>query len=118
MFAKFPKDTRDTHWTSHVKRKMVFYGLSEQKIKGVIRNPKRKEGGVAPETVAVMQRNDKPKKNEEIWVMYTQTQKHENIKTKKQIIISAWRYPGISKKRDGVPMPDGVMEELEKFLQA
>ncbi len=121
MLIKFPKDSYDTHWTSHVKKKMAFYGLSEQRIKGVIRNPKRKEDGVAPETVAVMQRNDKPKKNEEIWVMYAKRKsniKDQKSKLSRTIMISAWRYPGISKKRDGVPMPDGVMEELEKFLKA
>lgn len=116
MLVKFPKDTFDTSWTSHVKRKMLFYSLSEQKIKGVIRNPKRKEDGVAPETIAVMQRNDKPKKKEEIWVMYAELKNKEIKKIKnKMIIISAWRYPGISKRGEGVPVPDGVLEELKKF---
>ncbi len=125
MFAKFPKDTADINWTSHVKRKMAFYGLSEQRVRSVMRNPKRHEDGIAPETVAVMQRNDKPKKNEEIWVMYAESRKHENTKAQKQenqktrkqtVVISAWRYPGISKKRDGVPVPDDVLRELDKFL--
>jgi len=34
---------------------MHHYGLSEQKVLGVIRRPKRIETGIAPDTVAVMQ---------------------------------------------------------------
>ncbi len=33
---------------------MYYYGLSEQKVLGVIRNPKRIETGIAENTVAVM----------------------------------------------------------------
>jgi hypothetical protein len=116
MRINFPKDTAEVHWTSHVKRKMAFYGLSEQRIRGVMRNPKRSENGIAPQTVAAMQRNDKPKRKEEVWVMFTKHEKHRNIEKKKQtIVISAWRYPGISKKKE-IPMPEGVAEELEKFM--
>lgn len=120
MLIKFPKDTTETRWTSHVKRKMAFYALSEQRIRSVIRNPKRKEDGIAPQTVAVMQRNDKPKKDEEIWVMYTDRKsniKDQKIELPKTVIISAWRYPGISKRRDGVPAPQDVLDELDKFTK-
>ena len=128
MRINFPKDDSSAHWTSHVKNKMMFYGLSEQKIRSVMRNPKRREDGIAAGTIAVMQRNDKPKRKEEIWVMYATNLKLKSQNEKLQsrvekllgkprtIIISAWRYPGISKIRDGVPMPDGVAEELERFL--
>ncbi len=126
MLIKFPKNTYDIRWTDHVKRKMIFYGLSEQKIRGVIRNFKRKEDGVAPNTVAFMQRNDKPKRKEEIWVMVADNSKIKDQiskirnkigdKNSKTMIISAWRYPGISKVRDGVPVPEDVIEELERFL--
>lgn len=109
MRISFPKNDSATHWTSHVKRKMLFYGLSEQRIRSVMRSPKRQEEGIAPKTVAAMQRNDKPKRKEEVWVMYA--------KVKRQtVVISAWRYPGMSKARDGVPMPDDAALELEKFL--
>ncbi len=136
MLTKFPKNTYEIHWTDHVKRKMIFYGLSEQKIRNVMRNFKRKEDGVAPNTAAFMQRNDKPKRKEEIWVMVQDrvqgigsrvqedSEKRKNIIERdvvlggrsKKIIISAWRYPGVSKVRDGVPVPVDVMEELERYL--
>ncbi len=127
MFDKFPKDDSAVRWTSHVKRKMLFYGLSGQRIRSILRNYERKEDGIAPQTVAVMSRNDKPKRKEEIWVMYGQNAKLKNQNEKaqpsknfriepKKIIISAWRYPGISKKKDGVPVPDDVLEELNRFL--
>lgn len=111
MFGKFPKDDRRTLWTSHVKRKMLFYGLSEQRIRSILRNYERKEDGIAPQTVAVMLRNDKPKKKEEIWVMYA-------TKALKMVIVSAWRYPGITKVKDKPMVPDDVMDELDRFLKA
>ena len=58
---------------------MHHYGLSEQKVLGVIRRPKRIETGIAPDTVAVMQpagtikydsENKKELWKQEIWVMY------------------------------------------------
>ena len=58
---------------------MHHYGLSEQKVLGVIRRPKRIETGIAPDTVAVMQpagmmkydnENKKESWKQEIWVMY------------------------------------------------
>ena len=54
MQWKTPKNTDKYHWTAHVAEKMHYYGLSEQKVLGVIRNPKRIETGIAPSTVAVM----------------------------------------------------------------
>ena len=54
MQWKTPKNTDKYHWTAHVTEKMHYYGLSEQKVLGVIRNPKRIETGVAQDTVAVM----------------------------------------------------------------
>lgn len=101
------------HWTNHVQHKMLFYRLSEGRIRRVIANPKRRENGVAPNTVAFMQRNDTPKRKEEIWVMVAQENKVPN----KKIIISAWRYPGVSKARSGVPLPDGLQEEILASLR-
>lgn len=54
MQWKTPKNTDKYHWTAHVTEKMHYYGLSEQKVLGVIRNPKRTETGIAENTVAVM----------------------------------------------------------------
>ncbi len=88
MQWKKPKNTDKYYWTRHVQEKMRYYGLSEQKILGVIRNPKRIETGIAPNTVAAMTpagNIKKSKKNtkaisaeaskeqtwsQEIWVLY------------------------------------------------
>ena len=79
MQWKIPKNTDKYYWTQHVVGKMHHYGLSEQKVLGVIRRPKRIETGIAPDTVAVMQpagtikydsENKKELWKQEIWVMY------------------------------------------------
>lgn len=54
MQWKTPKNTDKYFWTAHVAEKMHYYGLSEQKVLGVIRNPKRIETGIVENTVAVM----------------------------------------------------------------
>jgi hypothetical protein len=117
--------------TRHAEYKMQQYGLSLQKIKGVIRNPKRTEKGVAEKTIAVMQPVS-PKKElgkseetwkQEVWVMYQKKFQIQNSKFKinrdllKQDtikIISAWRYPGISPKNN--PIPSEILLELEDEL--
>lgn len=103
-FEALKKDTK-YFWTQHVVRKMVFYGLSPDRIKRVIRNPKRAEEGVAENTVAVMQPGTNKKKPSEIWAMYQQ-------RGKKKVVITAWRYPGISPVRDQIPIPHDILEEL------
>lgn len=90
MQWKNPKNTSKYYWTAHVAEKMHYYGLSEQKVLGVIRRPQRIETGIAENTVAVMvpvgniKKNKKPsmwsrsfnddgeqeKWSQEIWVMY------------------------------------------------
>jgi hypothetical protein len=89
-------------FTLHAQYKMKQYGLSEQRVRSVIRNPKRREEGIVPKTVAVMQPVS-PKKidnkstgiatprsrnvaggevwKQEIWVMF-QKIKNVNIKMK------------------------------------
>jgi hypothetical protein len=54
MQWKVPKNSDKYYWTAHVAEKMRYYGLSEQKILGVIRKPMRIETGIAKDTVAVM----------------------------------------------------------------
>ena len=81
MLTKFPKDTAAVRWTNHIKNKMLFYGLSEQRIRRVLTSPKRVEEGIAPDTVAAMQRNDRGKKKEEIWVMYQQLTDNKKLTT-------------------------------------
>lgn len=118
--------------TRHAEYKMQQYGLSLQKIKGVIRNPKRIEKGVAERTIAVMQPVS-PKKElgkseetwkQEVWVMYQKKGKSQklasalgnkmSLESETIRIISAWRYPGISPKNN--PIPSEILLELEDEL--
>jgi hypothetical protein len=101
VFAKAEKIV----WTKHCQEKMRYYGLSEQRVKRVLRNPERKEEGIAPGTVALMQSSGSRKHPTEIWLMYQRV--GETIK-----IITAWRYPG--KSPLGKPIPDEIMEELRQ----
>ncbi len=88
---------------------MKQYGLSLQKVRGVIRRPQRREVGIVLKTVAVMQpvnpktEDKKTTWKQEVWVLYK-----EDAGKKK--IISTWRYPGISQKRD--PIPEDILQEL------
>ena len=52
---KEPKNTREFYWTNHIKRKMAYYGLGEGRLRRILKTPARKEEGIAPETIAVMQ---------------------------------------------------------------
>jgi len=100
-------------WTEHSKIKMKQYGLSKQKLLNILYKPERKEQGIVPGTIAVMRTNKSysnilKKKNKvlgEIWIMY------KNTKDLKKI-ISAWRYPGISKPGDKIPIPEDILQEL------
>mgnify|MGYP001570257464 CR=1 FL=1 len=129
-FVKFPKNDKNFRWTQHIKDKMLFYGLSEQKLKTVLKNPKRKEEGVAEGTLAVMMRNDTPKRKQEIWLMYAlggsggskfgvQSSKHSDKSnasnsSNAKVMISAWRYPGQSKPGKQLPISDELLEEIKK----
>ena len=134
MFFKFPKDDKDFKWTRHIKDKMLFYHISEQKIKAILKSPDRREEGIAPNTSAVMKRNDKPKRQEEIWMMYQSADRRTGEKldvrgSKKRhptfclphptdkaaarfILVSAWRYPGKSKPGKEIPIPEDILSEL------
>ena len=123
MQFKFPKNDDKYFWTNHVGRKMMFYGLSADRIKRIMRSPKRSEKGIAEGTIAVMQpvrltsyAQGKPTWKQEIWVMYQAPSKRGKGR---KIIITAWRYPGISKIRDEIPIPIDILEELkrEKLIQ-
>lgn len=107
-------------WTNHAKAKMSFYRLSEQRIRRVLNSPKRIEEGVAPKTVAMMQpptikwkmtngKREKEVWSQEIWVMV------EDTKTKRKI-ISAWRYPGMTKHRGG-DLSDFFKKEYMEYLE-
>lgn len=100
------------YWTQHSKSKMRQYGLSKSKLMNLLYKPHRKELGIVPGTVALMRANkdysNKQKKAllpksyknmrkspGEVWLMYKDVNSRREGYLRK--IISAWRYPGISK---------------------
>lgn len=105
MQYKPPKDDSEFSWTNHSIEKMRQYGLTASRVKKLVRNPERKEAGIAPGTVAVMQTTRSKKRPTEIWAMY----KEDSGKKK---IIVAWRYPGISPRGEDLPVPEDMAEEL------
>lgn len=138
MQFKLPKNNERYQWTLHSIEKMKFYGLSEQKVLGIIKRPKRKEEGIVKNTIAVMQPvslkldvKGKATWKTEIWSMY-QTRKARNSKSQilnpkqpqnskfqnlqnilhpaKIKIISAWRYPGVSPEHN--PIPEEILREI------
>jgi len=113
MQFKKPKNDEKVIWTSHAIQKMMYYGLSENKIRNVMWRPTRIEEGVAPQTIAIMQPYGSSKKPKEIWVMY---QEFEQEGKKKKRIISTWRYPAKSKEGIQIYIPDDVQELLDKIV--
>lgn len=118
------------HWTEHSKIKMRQYGLSKTKLINLLYKPERKEKGIVPGTVAVMKTNKSyggqtlihqpalrrwsgesksyksiKKAPGEIWLMY------KDIKDQRKI-ISAWRYPGVTKSGDQIPIPEDIKIEI------
>ncbi len=107
-------------WTAHARAKMNYYRLSPARVRRVLNAPKRVEEGVAPKTIAAMQpasmkisagRAGGTKKGswtQEIWVMVQDTPRERRV-------ISAWRYPGVTKPRGDVAK--GFMKkEYSEFL--
>ena len=100
---------------------MRQYGLSKQKLLGILYKPERKEQGIVPGTTAVMKTNkvffnekkvtlkkawSRPKRAPgEIWLMY------KDVKDLRRI-ISAWRYPGVSKPGEEIPIPEDIKNEI------
>lgn len=106
MHFKVPKNDQRFIWTKHVVEKMRYYKLSESRIRRLIRHYDRREQGVATGTIALGKQVG-TKRLTEIWLMY-------QPKGNKVKIISAWRYPGISPKRGGAPIPEGIIKELQQ----
>ncbi|MDD4901445.1 MAG: hypothetical protein PHS62_05120 [Patescibacteria group bacterium] len=112
MRSKPPKNNERYFWTGHALGKMRYYGLTAQRILRVINHPVRIEEGVAENTTAVMQPASINRKsapggkswNSEIWAMY-------KLLDGRYKIISAWRYPGVSPKRNYLPAE--IMEEVK-----
>jgi len=110
-------NSREVSWTKHVKNKLREYNLSKSRILRVLRYPHRIEEGIAPKTIAVMQKSGSKKHPYEVWVMYQieklkvkpQKAKVESLKVK---IISAWKYPGESPKGKVIYIPPDTLEIL------
>jgi len=113
---------------------MRQYNLSESRLNRVLRKPDRKELGIAPRTIAIMQITGTKKHPTEIWVMYQITKsKIKNQKSKTELpkeakvkmrtkfsspitkIISAWRYPGRSPIGEPPPIPEDVLWEINEL---
>lgn len=107
----FIKKPTQLQWTLHARAKMNHYRLTPSRVRHVMHSPKRIEEGVAPKTVAMMQpasiktagaRADirmggggasaKESWTQEIWVMIQDAKDGRRV-------ISAWRYPGVTKPR-------------------
>ena len=109
------KDYKKIHWTEHAKLKMKQYGLSKTKLINLLYKPERKEDGIVPGTLAVMKTNKsyskiksanwRKKSSGEVWLMY------KDVKDLRKV-ISAWRYPGISKPGEVIPIPEDIKNEL------
>jgi hypothetical protein len=78
---------------------MNHYRLTPARVRHVLHSPRRIEEGVAPKTVAMMQPvsmkliGKQASWTQEIWVM---VQDAAGVRK----VISAWRYPGVTKPRD------------------
>ena len=100
-------------FTKHAQAKMRFYNLSESRVRRVLNSPKRKEEGIAPQTIAMMQSAGSQKHPSEIWVMIAAPSRSaagaKNRKNARKI-ISAWRYPGRTKP--GEPLPEAILKEI------
>lgn len=114
-------------WTNHSLMKMRYYGLSQQRIKRVIKSPERIEEGIVEKTIACMQTAGSEKHPYEIWTMYqiskskAESQKSKGIlntiykiRDTKLKIISAWRYPGKSPKNN--PIPQEIIREIQNLI--
>ncbi len=99
------------HWTEHSKIKMRQYGLSKSKLMNILYKPERKEQGIVAGTKAAMKTNKLYSKSKtkkapgEVWLMY------KDVKDIRKI-ISAWRYPGISRPGENIPIPEDIRQEI------
>lgn len=114
MNFKPPKEDHKYRWTNHVVRKLQYYGLTPSRVLRVVRAPERVEDGVADGTLAAMQTAGTKARPWEIWVMWRDLTKSKGpLGISKKVIITAWRYPGVSPVRERVPIPSEIMAELE-----
>jgi len=106
--------SKKLHWTYHAHEKMRHYKLSESRVKRVMRFPERVEEGIAEDTIAFMQPTSLKTSGKEgktwtseIWVMVEETKNERKI-------VSAWRYPGMTKERDSIPA--SILREMQRLM--
>lgn len=115
-----PRDNEKYRWTTHVVRKMQHYGLSASRVLRIVNAPQRMEEGVAPGTLAGMQKVGSKTRPSEIWAMWREEGKQKpatgnrQLVTRRRVIITAWRYPGVSPVRGKIPIPADLVAELER----
>jgi hypothetical protein len=109
-------------WTRHAQGKLRQYGLSENRVKRVIKSPVRVEKGIAEDTIAFMQPSSYKRVNgdrtwsQEIWTMVRHVPYYvDGKKVMKTKVISAWRYPG--KTRPGEQLPSEIFAEIEEGME-
>ncbi|MDA2922581.1 hypothetical protein MYX07_04950 [Patescibacteria group bacterium AH-259-L07] len=105
MQFRAPKNDGCFIWTRHVIDKMRYYRLSPSRVRRLMTNYERQEQGIAKNTIALGRRIG-TKRTGEIWLMYQPYGRRIKI-------ISAWRYPGISPRHEGAPIPEDIRKELE-----
>ncbi|MBI3631204.1 MAG: hypothetical protein HY221_02605 [Candidatus Sungbacteria bacterium] len=96
-------------WTHHVRQKLRHYRLTESRVKRIIRRPARIEEGIVEGAVACMQPAG-GRRYAEIWTLYVLS----GTRNKQVKVISAWRYPGQSPKRD--PIPSDILKEIQLLV--
>lgn len=125
------KKPAEIQFTSHARAKMRFYNLSEARVRRVLHSPKRIEEGIAPGTIAMLQGAGSAKHPYEIWTMVAKTQTNADYtqtdaegsprgsalsqrKSAVTRVISAWRYPGMTKP--GQPLPEVILQEFREAI--
>lgn len=109
-------------WTNHAKGKMRQYGLSESRVRRIIKSPVRIEEGIAQDTIAFMQPSSYKRVdgertwNQELWVMAQRVPSEKKKNVIEMKIISAWRYPG--KTKEGATLPWDILNEISEGLDA
>ena len=96
-------------WTHHAREKLRYYRLTPARVKRIIRHPHRTEEAVVEGAVAAMQKADS-KNHEEIWTLYILS----GARRKQIKIISAWRYPGVSPRRN--PIPADILRQIKSLV--
>ena len=133
MYKK-PRNDDKYVWTNHVVGKMTYYRISESLVKRVVRFPKRVEKGIAPGTTACMQPAGSKKNPSEVWAMYrpvadvahafgNKSPKSERGQLpegkiqfrERVVIITSWRYPGISPIGEPIPIPEDILAEIDNM---